>query len=432
MKRAIKIAFQLFFSLLLSSCTLLIFAQKNNTSLVNLSHLNHLYVPVKFADGTTAAGVYIYAEAPDYHFVNAAGEGFICVDDVARAVLIYVRSPQFFSDTSVQHKAVDLLKFIIKMQSANGYFYNFLFENGTINKTGKTSVNKADWWSWRALQSLVEAEPFIKKINVPLANTIDNSIHKLIKQIKIDFINLPLKTKFVHGIHVPEWLPAGSGTDQSALLIVSLIAYSKMHNDKAIKSFIKKLADGIMMMQAGDANHFPYSCFLSWENNWHAYGNLQAYALLKAGVFFSDSTYTNKAMNEVNNFYPWLLKHGYFSSFAINKQENNFKMISQEKYDQIAYGIEPMFFAAEEAYKETHNNKYADMAGHIAAWFFGANDANKIMYSTSTGICYDGIKSSTEINFNSGAESTIEALLVLQQVDNSSAIKNALSKYRKK
>ncbi len=49
-------------------------------------------------------------------------------------------------------------------------------------------------------------------------------------------------------------------------------------------------------MQQGDATHFPYSCILSWENTWHAYGSDQAYALMKAGEFFNDTSYTNKGI----------------------------------------------------------------------------------------------------------------------------------------
>ena len=36
------------------------------------------------------------------------------------------------------------------------------------------------------------------------------------------------------------------------------------------------------------------------------------------------------------------------------------------------------------------------------------------MYDPATGRCYDGINSPVDINRNSGAESTIEALLALQ------------------
>ena len=53
-------------------------------------------------------------------------------------------------------------------------------------------------------------------------------------------------------------------------------------------AYVKKLADGIVLMQQGDATHIPYGAFLSWENTWHAYGNDQAYALLKAGMFLND------------------------------------------------------------------------------------------------------------------------------------------------
>jgi hypothetical protein len=42
--------------------------------LVNTNHLDYLYTPVTFSTGTKAAGVYIYCEAPDYHFVEAAGK----------------------------------------------------------------------------------------------------------------------------------------------------------------------------------------------------------------------------------------------------------------------------------------------------------------------------------------------------------------------
>src|SRR5664279_2095646 len=76
-----------------------------DTSLVNTSHLDYLYTPVTFADGTNAAGVYIYAEAPDYHLVGAAGEGYTCVDDVSRAALVYLRSNKFPTDTATRSKA---------------------------------------------------------------------------------------------------------------------------------------------------------------------------------------------------------------------------------------------------------------------------------------------------------------------------------------
>jgi hypothetical protein len=402
-----------------------------DTSLVNTRHLDYLYTPVTFSDGTNAAGVYIYAEAPDYHLTAAAGEGYTCVDDVSRAALVYLRSSKFSSDTSVQGKAFKLINFLLKMQSPNGYFYNFLLTANEINTNGATSINNPEWWSWRALQTLTEGSAIVKITNPQLSGKMDDAVSKLVTAIKTDLVNLPQTTKVVTGITVPEWLPAGSGTDQAALLILGLIPYCTTTHDAVMTDYIKKLADGISLMQQGDATHYPYGAFLSWENTWHAYGNDQAYALLKAGVFLNDQQYTSRAFTEVDNFYPWLLQNGYKSSFVVANNGSGITATSEKTFDQIAYGIRPMVFAAIEAYRLTSQDKYADMAGHLAAWFLGANDAGKSMYSLTTGRCYDAISSAANVNVNSGAESTIEALLAMERVEAYPAVKAALNKYKK-
>ena len=399
-----------------------------DSSLVNLSHLNYLYTPLSFSTGTKAAGVYIYSEAPDYRLVGDADEGFTCVDDVARATLVYLRYSKYATDSSIQNKTFNLIRFILEMQSANGYFYNFLFPNNSINTNGVTSINNANWWSWRALYTLTEASPVIRIKDALLADKMDAAVNKLVAKIKTDLVPLPQTTKTVSGITVPQWLPAGSGTDQAAIIILGLIPVAG--NDAVLTSFIKKLADGIVLMQQGDATHFPYGCILSWENTWHAYGSDQSYALMKTGAFLNDSTYTAKGKGEVDNFYPWLLQNGMKSSFVVQNNSGVITVTSEKTYEQIAYGIRPMVAAAAEAYRLTNDAKYADIAGHLAAWFLGANDANKIMYSVTTGRCFDGIQSSS-VNINSGAESTIEALLAMEIAERYPAVRTALNKYKK-
>lgn len=403
--------------------------QPANTLLVNTSHLDYLYTPFTFTGGIGAAGIYVYCNAPGYQRIADSDEGFTCVDDVARAVQVYIRNGKFLSDTFMQNKTYNLISFILQMQSSNGYFFNFVFPDHSINKSGSTSTNNANWWSWRALYALSEASPLIKNKNAPLANKMDAAINIIVAKIKTDLIAVPETTKIISGIIIPQWLPAASGTDQAAILLLALLPIAK--HDAAIASYIKKLAAGIAMMQYGDENHFPYSCVLSWQNTWHAYAGDQAYALMKAGTFLNDTSFTNKGIAAVKNFYPWLLQNGMKSYFEIQSNGTQLKPNSEQTFDQIAYGIRPMVTAAAEAYHLTGDNKYADIAGHLAAWFFGANDANTIMYSTATGMCYDGIRSSTVINFNSGAESTVEALLTMEIAAASPAIKAALNKYRK-
>ena len=402
-----------------------------DSSLVNLSHLNYLFVPVTFPDGVNAAGVYIYADAPDYHLTPASGEGYTCVDDASRAALVYLRASKFSTDTALQSKVFKIINFLIEMQSPNGYFYNFLSTGNSINMFGQTSINHPEWWSWRALQTLTEAELILKTMNASLAAKVDVAVNNLVAALKNDFVKLPKTTKVVNGITVPQWLPAGSATDQSALLILGLIPYCTASNDAVMTAYVKKLADGIVLMQQGDATHFPYSAFLSWENTWHAYGNDQAYSLLKAGTFLNDTTYTNRGLAEVDNFYPWLLQNGLKASFVVADNGSGVQLTSEQSYDQIAYGLRPMIFAAIEAYRLTGKSKYADIAGHLSAWFFGANDAGKTMYSLTTGRCFDGLSSPTSININSGAESTIEALFSMERVENYPEVRAAMNKYKK-
>jgi hypothetical protein len=153
--------------------------------------------------------------------------------------------------------------------------------------------------------------------------------------------------------------------------------------------------------------------------------------LLQAGVFLNDAQYTARALAEIDNFYPWMLQNGFTNSFEVAKNGSVIQILNNKNFDQIAYGISPMVFAATEAYKITGDNKYADIAGHLAAWFLGANAAAANMYDITTGRCYDGISSASNVNHNSGAESTIEALLTMEKVESDAAVKTAMNKYKK-
>lgn len=398
-------------------------------ALVNSTHLERLMVPVNFAAGGQATGVYIYSNAPGYTPGEAPGEGFTCLDDVARAALFYVRSSSFATDTAVQSKASGLMRFVLNMQSANGYFYNFLQSGNTINQAGATSVNEPKWWSWRALQALTEAEPVIRTKNTALADQLAAATTKLVTAVKNDLVNRPQTTTVIDGITIPQWLPEGA--DQAATLILALIPYSRSTGDAVIRDYIKKLADGVKLMQQGDATHYPYGAFLSSATSWHAYGNDQSHALFQAGQYLNDTSYTNRARAEVDNFYTWMLNAGFKSSFRLKVVNNVLTGYDQQDHEQIAYGIRPMVFAAMDAYSITGDERYSDIAGHLAAWFLANNSAVTNMYNLSTGVCFDAIASGNSVNRNSGAESTIEALLTMQRIAGNASVKASLNRYKR-
>ena len=95
-------------------------------------------------------------------------------------------------------------------------------------------------------------------------------------------------------------------------------------------------------MQKGDATHYPFGAFLSWQNLWHAWGNNQAYALLMVGQQFNNQDYIDSGLKEVDNFYPYLLKNGFAEAFWMEKKGDTFVETKRNEFPQIAYGIRPM------------------------------------------------------------------------------------------
>jgi len=385
---------------------------------INLDHFDHLYKEIEFK-GKKAAIIHIYSEYPDYAFEIEPKEGFTCVDDVARAmVMLSTYLEAHGKDDVAYDKLKRLTEFVLQMQNDNGYFNNFIWNDLSINTTYKTSVAELNWWSFRALWGLESAYNLLKS-DKDLASRIEVASEKLLVNIKRDVPITNFKTEYIENIEVPTWLPQKYASDQSALLIIGLLKNYERTTDPDIKIMIDGLAKGIMLMQKGDANTYPYGAFMSWQNLWHAWGNNQAYALLKAGQTFNEPTFIESALKEIDNFYPYLLEHGFAEALWIQKaaDSSGFTEVKRNSYPQIAYGLRPMVWATSEAYAYSKDKKYRTLARELESWLYGENDAKGAMYDPATGICFDGIKSKEEISKNSGAESTIESVLILLELE---------------
>ncbi len=380
---------------------------------INFNHFfNHLYKEIDL-NGKKVGIVHIYSEYPNYDFEIEPNEGFTCVDDVARAIVMlskYLEENE--NDIDVLNKMKLLTEFVLQMQNDNGYFNNFIWNDLSINKTYKTSVAELNWWSFRALWGLESAYDLLKT-DKDLANRIAVASEKLLVNIKNDIPINNLEVEIVETLEVPTWLPQKYASDQSALLILGLLKNYERTADNDVKLLLDVLAKGIVVMQKGDAHNYPYGAFMSWQNLWHAWGNSQSYALLKVGQKFNDQEYIDSALKEIDNFYPYLLKNGFAEAFWIQKTaENEYKEIKRNNYPQITYGLRPMVWAASEAYRYSKNAKYLKLSNELKSWLSGNNDAKTVIYNPETGICFDGIKSKEEVSRNSGAESTIESLLI--------------------
>ncbi|WP_143092667.1 hypothetical protein [Arsenicibacter rosenii] len=384
--------------------------------------MQHLYKSVKLPVGPEVGTVAIYSNAPNYDLITDEDEGFTCIDDVARAGLFMLREPDLATNAGKQTQLRQMTEFVLQLQSPEGYYYNFLWPDLSINKTFQTSVNQPNWWSWRAFWLLSEAYPYFQKADPAMATRMLQANQRLVTVMIRDFASRPQEMNFVKGIKVPKWLPFGSGTDQAAIMLLSLSNYYQQTPDAQVLKLMELLGEGIVLMQFGDATHFPYGAIMSFENTWHAYGSDQSYALLKVGKALNKPTWIAAAKKEIDNFYPYLLKQGLLESLEIYDPGNGVQGLKSSRFAQIAYGVRPMVWAALEAYDQTKDPKYTDLATEFMGWFLGTNLAGVKMYDVESGRCFDGISSTTEVNRNSGAESTIEALWAFQRAEQYPAV----------
>ena len=164
-------------------------------------------------------------------------------------------------------------------------------------------------------------------------------------------------------------------------------------------------------MQRGNERTSPYGAHRSWQTLWHSWGNSQTQVLAYAGNVLTDSVMIASAEREACGFYSRLLIEGMLKEwdFADPRQRT--------EYEQIAYGVRPMAVGLLRVYDATRKDLYLKMAGLAASWLFGNNVLGTVMYDAATGRCYDGITDSTRLNRNSGAESTIEALYTLLEIE---------------
>lgn len=376
---------------------------------ISFAHLDHLFAEATVG-GERVGVLRIYSEAPDYRFAIEPNEGYACVDDVARGMVLLAANPSL---TPARLRQLDLMtRFVLRMQADNGYFHNFIWAGGRINRDYRTSLAELNWWSLRALWGLEAA----MQVLPPTSDTARRSraaADRLVANLKRDLPIARTSTTTVEGVAVPDWLPFGSGADAASTAMLALIPHYRRTRDADTRALIARLGEGLVAMQAGDATTFPYGAHLSWRNQWHAWGNAQAYALLRAGALLDRPAFTRSALAEVDGFYPYLLRSGMLSSFAVLRGTARLDSTDLARFPQIAYGVSPMVLAATEAHRITGEARYRQLAEQLSAWFAGANPPKRTMYDPATGRAFDGIIGADTVNVNSGAESTVETLFAL-------------------
>jgi hypothetical protein len=381
-------------------------------SLVNFSHLRHLTETILLG-GDSVDIVHVYANYPDYGWREAADagtEGVACVDDAARAAVLYLRHYELSGNNESLTHARALLSFVLKMQTDDGEFYNFIHRDYSINKTGRTSLKSFGWWASRGVWCLGTGYRVFRSIDPVFGATLKRAMERSLPRVH-ELLARYGERDTIAGFPVPRWLPYGSGSDVTSEMLLGLVAYTAAEADARVNADIGKLADGIMVMQSGTPGHAPYGAYRSWETLWHMWGNAQMQALALAGEVLDNSEMVASARREADGWYSRLLIDGFMKEWNLASAD------PPPRYEQIAYAVRPMVLGLLRVYEARGNRDYLVMAGLAASWFSGNNVLRSPMYDPATGRGYDGIRDSVTMNRNSGAESTIEALSTLLEIE---------------
>lgn len=382
---------------------------------VNFDHLDFLTDDVE-VEGVRHLAVWIYAEPSPievdaYVHREAPGEGITCVDDVARAAIAYLWGYRDGLDPDGLAKARGLLEFVMAMQAEDGEFYNFVFEDGTINRLGITSRKGAGWWAARAVWALAEGYAAFREREPELAVRLEASLLRALPPFAAKVMPSLGSFREIHGFRVPAWIP-DDGADMASNLVLGLARYLSVTDAESgdVRALLAAVAEGIAAFQYGPPEAYPFLAHLPFARDplqWHAWGSRQAQALARAFEVTQEAAWLESAEAEAGHFFVHLLaSQGPVESMTP----------AVRAFPQIAYGMESLasgYFALADA---TGKDVYNELGGLMTGWLFGNNELRQPMYDPATGRTFDGLERGV-INRNSGAESTITALLALIEAE---------------
>lgn len=330
-----------------------------------IRHLRALTRPVPaLHPDAVAIGVYAEAVRDGYRLRVAAEQGYegvACVDDAARAVVLYCRVWRERGASWARVEADRLLRFIVAMQGDDGAFSNFLLDwQGVPNRVVRSSLPGGEWWTSRAMHAVACGYGVLGRDEY--------------------------RDSFVRGL---PWLDRPF--EQPGALATALVAgleFVRLTGDDGLVARCHVWAESLAANRDGDA-------LLDGPEAPHLWGHLQESALVRAGRSLGRPEYVEIAHRSAMT----VLAPPAETAFA--------NRVSTLPYDvsSVVVGLD----AVAEATGDPDARRSAALA---RAWFRGRNSALSPMYDVAAGRVYDGIDDG-RVNLNSGAEANIEGAFAL-------------------
>ena len=352
-------------------------------------------------NGRPVRVVALYAEAPDYRPtgspVRDGSEGVACVDDAARAALVYLRAYEETGDARDRDEAHGLLQFVAAMEQGDGEFLNFIDKQGRPNRDAPSSRKSMSYWAARSVWALAEGVRVFGRLDPARVEGLRGPLDRAVLRI----------AREVDGGR----LIGGSATATSEALL-GLLTLQRAEPSPERAALAARTAELLVPLSAGTASAPPWGARLDRpDSTWHAWGSRSTAALATAALVLGRPDFLVAAKEEADALWARFLLAGQVASEVAPDG-------TAKWFPQIAYGISPIvegYLALAEA---TNDRRYAVLAGLTSAWLLNANPAGVVMYDEQTGRTFDGIDgpAAAQVNRNAGAESTVESLLALQGV----------------
>jgi hypothetical protein len=320
--------------------------------------------------GPGARAIAVYAEAPATadapdHLRAAREQGFegvACVDDAARAVVLYCALWQRDPQPTYRAAALGLAQFVAYMQREDGRFANFILDwSGTLNLTGSTSSPGGAAWQARAVHALACAGATFG------LDTWDECFQRGMR-----WLDEPVPYMDVRAVGalaaVCHWRATGERTSAARALVWS--------------AEISRTRAGDRLLNALDVTAI------------HLWGHLQENALAEVGTAFGR---------------PELVEAARRSAEAVLLPVLDWCLTAEHV---LPFDMSCAVLGLAAVARATGSHRYRQGAEQARAWFFGRNTSGRAVYDVDRGAVYDGIDAG-RVSRNSGAESNIEGGLAL-------------------
>jgi multiple sugar transport system substrate-binding protein len=212
-------------------------------------------------------------------------------------------------------------------------------------------------------------------------------------------------------------LIGGSATATSEALL-GLLALQRAEPSPRVAGLAERTAELLLPLSAGSMEAAPWGARIDRPDaEWHAWGSRSVSALAQAATVLNRPAFAAAAQREADALWGRFLLAGQVAS-TIATRSGDSPAGTVKWFPQIAYGVGSIVEGYLALADATEERRYGIFAGLTASWFVGSNPARVAMYDEKTGRTFDGIDGPQPVvvNPNSGAESTIEALLALQLV----------------